>query len=183
MKDGDGRRLPATVRVGRIRKPHGVRGEVAVEVTSDTAERMEAGSELLVRTAGGETRHLVVASSRPHKGVRLVRFEGLDERGQVDDLRSAWLEVERDRVPPAPEGAYYYYELEGCECRTSDGFDLGRVVEVIEDGGGLLLEVERPGRRLLVPFVSAYLERVDIEAGVIVLDLPPGMIETCTSTS
>lgn len=183
MKEEKGRRLPATVRVGRIRKPHGVRGEVSVEVTSDTAERMEVGSELLARTSDGGVRHLVVATSRPHKEVRLVRFEGLDDRGQVEDLRSAWLEVERDRVPPAPEDSYYYYELEGCECRTADGVELGHVVEVIEDGGGLLLEIERPGRRLLVPFVRSYLQRVDVEAGVIVLELPPGMIETCTSTS
>lgn len=177
------RRLPSLVRVGWVRKPHGVRGEVVVEVTSDTAERLAVGSELVVREPGGGLRRLIVASSRPHKEVTLVRFEGLEERRQVEALRSVWLEVEREKVPPAPPDAYYFYELEGCECRGVDGTALGRVAGVIEDGGGLLLELENAGRRLLVPFVRAYVRRVDVEAGEIELDLPPGMIETCTSTS
>lgn len=181
--DAGSRRLPDTVVVGRIRKPHGVRGEVLVEASTDTAERLAVGSQLLARDAAGTARSLVVAAARPHKGLLLVRFEGLESRDQVDALRSASLEVERAEVPPAPHGAYYYYELAGCECRDPQGVSLGRVVDLIEDGGGLLLEVASGAQRLLVPFVEAYVRRVDVEAGWIELDLPPGMIETCTSTS
>lgn len=183
MSAEESRALPALVRVGRIRKPHGVRGEVAVEVSSDTPDRLAPGSALVVTTPEAGERRLVVASSRPHKDVMLVRFEGIEGRDRVEELRDRWLEVERERVPPAPAGAYYFYELQGCVCRTVEGVELGRVSEVVEDGGGILLELEAAGKRLLVPFVRAYVRSVDVAAGQIELDLPPGMIETCTSTS
>lgn len=183
MSDDAARRLPDTVVVGRIRKPHGVRGEVVVEPSTDTSERLAAGSELLVRPASGVMRSVVVSSVRPHRDALLVRFRGFDSREQVDDLRSARLEVDRSRVPPAPADSYYYFELVGCACRDVAEGELGTVVDLIEDGGGLLLELRRGAERLLIPFVRAYVREVDVAAGRIVLELPPGMIETCTSTS
>jgi 16S rRNA processing protein RimM len=71
----------------------------------------------------------------------------------------------------------------GCRCRDGRYGELGRVAEVVEDGGGLLLEIESPGRHLLVPFVRAFLKSVDVTAGEIELDLPEGLIEACESKS
>ena len=85
-------------------------------------------------------------------------------------------------MPKAPDGTYYQYELLGCRCR-SEGGELGRVVEVVEDGGGLMLIVAGEGRRVPVPFVKAFLLRVDVEAGEIDLALPPGFLEACESRS
>jgi 16S rRNA processing protein RimM len=196
------------VLVGRIVKPHGIRGEVVVQVLSDVPGRLDAGSSLLVTGEEGEPlrpgarpglpARLTIASSRPSKGpgqeMVLVRFEGVEERDRAAEIAGAWLAVERSRVPPAPEGSYYRYELVGCRCR--DGArELGRVVDVIEDGGGLLLIVEGPAdepaggsaraplRRVPVPFVERFLREVDVAEGEIVLDLPPGLVEECASTS
>lgn len=183
MSDETARRLPDTVIVGRVRKPHGVHGEVVVEPSTDTAERLVPGADLLVRPTSGSPRPVTVASVRPHREVLLIRFLDLESRDDVEELRSAWLEVDRSLVPTAPQDAYYYYELVGCSCRDQRGSDLGTVVELIEDGGGLLLELEKNHERLLIPFVRAYVREVDVETGRIVLELPDGMIETCTSTS
>jgi 16S rRNA processing protein RimM len=189
--------LPDRVAVGRVLRPHGVRGEVVVDVTSDVPGRFDAGSRLLVARAGSAAMSamsamsamtamtamtLTVAASRPHKSGACVRFEGIGGREEAEALRGLELEVERSAVPAAPAGTYYYYELLGCHCRDG-GRDLGEVVDLAEDGGGLLLIVADGERRVPVPFVQSFLRGVDVAAGRIDLELPPGLLEVCASRS
>jgi 16S rRNA processing protein RimM len=180
---GEGRAdLPETVTVGRVLRPHGVRGEVVVEVLSDVPGRFERGSSMLGAREGGRAVRLTVAASRDHKSGAVVRFEGHEDRDRAEELRGLWLEVPRAEVPPAPEGTYYHYELLGCRA-FSGGEDLGEVVEVREDGGGLLLIVKDGERQVPVPFVREFLREVDVAGARIELDLPPGLIEECASRS
>jgi 16S rRNA processing protein RimM len=174
--------LPETVAVGRVLRPHGVRGEVVVAVLSDVPGRFAAGSRLTGVREGGPPVPLTIAASRSHKSGAVVRFEGFEDRDRVEELRGLDLEVPRSAVPEAPAGTYYQYELLGCLCRDG-GEELGRVVEVVEDGGGVLLIVEGPGRRVPVPFVSEFLRGVDVTGGRIDLALPPGLLEACESRS
>ncbi|HEY6324592.1 MAG TPA: ribosome maturation factor RimM [Thermoanaerobaculia bacterium] len=186
---------PETIVVGRILRPHGLRGEAIVEVLTDAPRRFDPGSSLLLVREGRPEVALVVASrraasapGRPPGGGRarqataLVRFAGIGDREAAVALRGGWLEVERSLVPPAPVGTYYRFELLGCRC-SDGGEDLGKVVEVVEDGGGLLLIVADGRREVPVPFVARFLRAVDVEHGRIELDLPPGLIEACASRS
>ena len=181
---GDNRRddLPETVTVGRVLRPQGIRGEVVVEVLSDVPERFAPGSRLTGVREGRPAVQVEVATSRPHKSGAVVRFAGSEDRDQAEELRGLWLEIPRSQVPPAEPGTYYQYELLGCLCRVS-GEELGRVAEVVEDGGGLLLIVEGEGRRIPVPFVREFLRQVDVAGARIDLELPPGLVETCASRS
>jgi 16S rRNA processing protein RimM len=174
--------LPETVTVGRVLRPHGVRGEVSIEVLSDVPGRFEPGSVLLAAREGEATARLKVAAGRPHKAGAVVRFEGFDDRDRAEELRGMWLEVPRSEVPEPPAGTYYHWQLLGCRCRAGEE-DLGTVVELLEDGGGLLLVCEREGRRVPVPFVERFLREVDVAQGRIELDLPPGLLEACASGS
>jgi 16S rRNA processing protein RimM len=85
-------------------------------------------------------------------------------------------------VPPAEPGTYYYFELLGCRCNDG-GQDLGEVVDLVEDGGGLLLIVAHGDQRIPVPFVERFLRGVDVVGKRIDLELPPGLLETCASRS
>ncbi|HLE85349.1 MAG TPA: ribosome maturation factor RimM [Thermoanaerobaculia bacterium] len=175
-----------TVAVGRVLRPHGVRGEAVVEPFSDVPERFSPGAELLAASPGtplGSRRSLRIESARPHRGALLVQFGGVAGRDAVEELRGALLEVPREVVPEAPEDAWYHFDLVGCRCRDLRAGELGEVVEVVEDGGGVLLAVESPGRRLLVPFVREMVREVDTAGGRIELDLPEGLIEACASRS
>jgi 16S rRNA processing protein RimM len=176
------RDLPERVAVGRVLRPHGVRGEVAVEVLSDVPERLAPGSEVFAVRSGRPQRRVVVASRRPQKSGALVRFEGIEDRDEAEELRDALLEVDRAQVPAAPPGTYYWYELLGCRVRHG-GDDLGEVTDLVEDGGGLLLVVSHGERQVPIPFVQSFLKEVDVERGRIELDLPPGLLEACASRS
>ncbi len=175
--------LPDRVLVGRIRRPHGVRGELLVEVVSEAPGRLAPGSELWLETADGAGRAVTVAANRPHPRGALLFFEGFADRDAVESLRGAVLETDRRSVTPAPAGAYYYFELAGCLCRDANHGELGEVCEVIEGGGGLLLELRAGERRILVPFVEEYVAAVDVAGRRIDLELPSGLLETCTSAS
>ena len=148
--------LPEHITVGRIRKPHGVRGEVSVEVLSDVDGRITAGSVIDVVMASGDRRSVLVSSVRGRvSGAMIVQFEGTESRDQAEMLRSATLEVDLAKVPEAPEGMFYYFEMVGCLCVDQSEGELGTVADIVEDGGGLLLEIVRGSKNLLVPFVEA----------------------------
>jgi 16S rRNA processing protein RimM len=171
--------------VGRVLRPHGIRGEVVVEVLSDVPGRFKKGSRVTAIREGAPPRLLTVATGRVHKNGAVVRFEGSDSREQADELRGLDLEIPRSEVPKAKRGTYYHFELLGCRVRDAagEGQELGRVVEVVEDGGGVMLIVEGEGRRVPVPFVKELLRKVDVAAGRIDVALPEGLLETCASQS
>ncbi len=169
------------VLVGIVTRPHGIRGEVKVDVLSDVEDRFAPGRELLVVGEGQSPRRVRIATSRPQRGGAVVRFEDCQNRDQAEALRGCRLEVSRSEVPTAPPGLYYHFDLIGCRCVDAEHGELGEVTAVLEDGGGDLLEVERSGKTLLVPFVEAFLESVDVAGKQIRLQLPPGLIETCES--
>jgi 16S rRNA processing protein RimM len=166
-----------------VLRPHGVQGEVVVEVLSDVPDRLAPGRKVWATRATRETSQpLAVESSRWHKSGALVRFAGVEDRDQAAELRDALLEVDRSEVPAAPEGTYYWYQLLGCRCSVH-GEDLGEVTDLVEDGGGLLLVVSNGGRQVPIPFVRSFLKDVDVERGRIELDLPEGLLEACASGS
>ncbi len=174
--------LPERVAVGRVLRPHGVRGEVVIQVLSDVPGRLWPGASVLGVREDRPTLPLTVETYRDHKSGAVVRFAGCRDRDQAEALRDLLLEVERSRVPAPPEGTYYWYQLLGCRCET-EGEDLGEVIDLLEDGGGLLLVVSDGEREIPIPFVRSFLKKVDVERGRIELDLPPGLLETCASRS
>jgi 16S rRNA processing protein RimM len=177
------RDLPSTVVVAEVRRPHGLKGEVVVTPLSDVPHRLQEGSEVCLVLATGERRSVSVETARVHQGSLLVRFSGSESRDDAEEQRNARLEIPRISVPPPPEGSYYYFELLDCSCSDRRQGYVGKVVEIVEDGGGLILRVDDGRRQLLVPFVRAYLTKVDTAAGIIEVDLPEGLLETCASPS
>ena len=178
-----------TVEVGRVHAAHGVRGEVSVEPYSEVEGRFAPGARLRpARLAGASV--LTVETVRPPKGRLLIRFEGVADRDAAEALRGTVLEVPRDEVPEPPADTWYHFQLVGCRCHDAREGDLGEVVGVTEDGGGVLLDVRDGSRRLLIPFVRAMVKRVEpagaegaTAGGRIELELPEGLVEACASKS
>jgi 16S rRNA processing protein RimM len=181
----DGPPTPSeAVLVGIVLRPHGVAGAVVVDLQSDVPGRFDPGRELDLVPRTGNPRRVTVVTAAPWRGGLRVRFEGVTSRDEAEQLRGGRLEVARARVPEAPPGSFYQFELYGFRCRDRRAGELGEVVDVLADGGGWLLVVERTGgRRLTMPFAADFVTGVDRAARRIDWDLPEGLIETCESRS
>jgi 16S rRNA processing protein RimM len=167
--------------VGRIVKPHGIRGELTVDPSTDSVDlRFAVGAVLFVTARDGSVvRSLTVAAARPHSGRLLVTFEDVDGRDAADALRGAVLAAHTtDLPPPADPEEFYDHQLEGLAVLTVAGAPVGAVREVVHGAGGDLLVVDRAeGGEVLVPFVRQLVPEVDVPGGRIVVDPPPGLLE------
>ena len=164
--------------VGRIGRPHGIRGEVTVEVRTDLPERRFAPGSVLV-TEPERAGPLTVAAARWHSGRLLLSVAGVADRNGAEALRGVVLsaEVPDDEVSDDPE-EYFDHQLRGLTAYAVDGVALGTVDDVVHLPGQDLLAVTRPGRReLLVPFVAEFVPDLDLDAGRITIDPPPGLLD------
>jgi 16S rRNA processing protein RimM len=171
------RHIMKTLVVGRIGRPHGVRGEVTVDVrTDDPGSRFTPGAALA--TDPEQIGPLTIEQLRWHSGRLLLHFAGVHDRSSAERLRGTWLVVDYADIPPSDDpDVFHDQELIGLSAVTVDGAELGTVTE-IRHGGQDLLVIGRPGGdETLVPFVAAIVPEVDVAGGRIVIDPPPGLIE------
>jgi 16S rRNA processing protein RimM len=162
--------------VGQIVRPHGLRGEVVVEVTTDDpAARFAAGSELA--TVGATA--LRIEAVRPHQGRLIIAFEGVLDRDAAEELRGIRLCVDSAEIgEPDDPDEFHDFQLIGLAVVDVDGAPLGEVVRVDHGPAADLLVVRlTDGRDALVPFVRAIVPTVDVPGGRIVLTPPPGLFE------
>jgi 16S rRNA processing protein RimM len=153
---------PDLLEVGRIAKPHGLRGEVIVELWSDFPDRLDPGSELL-----SDQGTLVVASSRPHQGRFMVAFEGFSSREAAESIIGLVLRAEPREVPDA----LWIHDLVGCEVLTTDGSSVGYVAAVEANPASDLLVLD-DGRLIPLRFLVSH------EPGLrVVIDPPEGLLE------
>jgi 16S rRNA processing protein RimM len=168
--------------VGRIRRPHGVRGEVLIEVLTDEPDAVYASGR---RVFGGDVAGgvddaspaLTVLETRPFKDGLLVRFREIPDRTQAERWNGRMLLVPEDELTPLGEGEVYQHELKGMRVELSSGEIVGTVADVFEVPQGLLLDVSRPRGTVLVPFSGDIVIDIDRERRVVRIDPPAGLIE------
>ncbi len=178
--------------VGRIGRPHGIRGEVVIGVRTDEPDlRFAVGAILDVRSsdddAGAQGREpadserLTVAAARWHSGQLLVAFAGITDRTAAGELTGSWLSVDSSQLPEIGDpDEFRDHELIGLSVRTSAGDPVGVVTDVLHHGQDLLVvrRADGQGGDHLVPFVKAIVPEVDVRAGLVVIDPPPGLLDS-----
>jgi 16S rRNA processing protein RimM len=175
--------------VGRVAKSHGIGGELAVDVRTDSPDaRFALGSVLVARLRDGATRTLTISATRPHGARLLVRFAEIPDRTAADALRGTLLLADTADLPPTEDpDEFYDHELAGLIAVLTDGTEVGTVREVVHGPGGDLLAVELSTvdpdggqramvRESLIPFVKDIVPEVDLVAGRVVLDPPEGLL-------
>ncbi|MFN7988781.1 MAG: ribosome maturation factor RimM [Thermoanaerobaculia bacterium] len=164
--------------VGRLARPHGLRGEMSVEVLTDFPERFVPGLAVVATGPSGDRRReLVVASVRPAGERLLVSFEGVSSRTEADGLRGLDIAVPKGSEVPRPEGFVYHFDVEGCRAVDRSGRELGVVAALEEVGGRSLLTLRTPAGERDVPFVEPIVVSVDVARKLVVLDPPAGLLD------
>lgn len=166
--------------VGRIGRPHGIRGDVTVEVRTDDPElRFAAGTVLATEPAAAGP--LTVGAVRWHSGRLLVSFAGVQDRDGAEELRGVQLVVDSGDLeePPDPD-SFRDYQLIGLTVTTAAGETVGQVADILHHGQDLLVITgngPRSGAEILVPFVAALVPEVDVAGGRLVIDPPRGLLD------
>lgn len=154
-----------TVTLAAVAGAHGVTGEVRLKLFAENLDSLK-------RHKSYNDGVLTLKSLRPHKGGAIARFAEITDRNAAEALRSTLLTVPRLELPALAEGEYYYSDLIGLSCISTDGTELGTCIAVENFGAGDILEIEKPDRkRFMVPMnanaVPEWGERIVVEAAFV----------------
>ncbi|MDX2119708.1 MAG: ribosome maturation factor RimM [Gemmatimonadota bacterium] len=171
---------PRYLAVGRLRKPHGLKGEFAIFPLTAEPDVVFAPGRRLVRmgldgAVLGEP--IEVERSRGYHREWLVKFRGLEARDDTENWRGQFLGAPAEELTPPAEGEVYLHELEGFAVRGEDGTAYGLVTGLIELPAGVALEVQGPKREFLLPFIKQFVREVRREDRVLVVALPEGLLD------
>ncbi len=142
---------PVYLTVGFIRRPHGVRGEMVMDLHTDFPERMKRGRKLRV---GEEYQPQTLESVRPHQAGLLVKFKGIDTPEQAGLFRNHWVYIKASDAPKLAEGKIYQHELFGFQVVDENEKPLGELVEILETGANNVYVVrDDAGHEILLPAI------------------------------
>lgn len=169
---------PSYVVVGKVRRPHGIRGEVRVEILTDYPERIDQHDYLYLAhpETPDDVERYELESVRPHKGILLVKLAGCDDRDTAEELRGMLVQVPLEDAVPLEEGEYYHFQLEGMDVETETGEWLGRVGEVLRGGAHDVYLVRGPRGEVLLPAVEDVILELDLEVRKMTVHLLPGIL-------
>jgi 16S rRNA processing protein RimM len=162
--------IPRTVTLAAISGAHGVTGEVRLKLFAESVDSLKPHKSF----NGGA---LTLKSLRPNKDGAIARFAEITDRNMAEKLRSTLLTVPRDALPALAEGEYYFSDLLGLPCVSTDGADLGTCIAVENFGAGDVLEIQKPpedgkpGKKFMVPMNAQAVPEWGADAdGRIVID-------------
>lgn len=165
------------VMVGRVVRPHGLRGQVVIASETDFGADRFAPDAKVWREKGTAISGLTVVDSHPQADRWIVAFENVTTVEEAEALRGVELRIPEDARMPLGPDEYYLYDLVGCEVRTEAGIEVGRVQAVYTGAGGALLSVNRDGAEVLVPLVKAMCPEIDVAGRRIVVKPPEGLLD------
>ncbi|MBT8488073.1 MAG: ribosome maturation factor RimM [Gemmatimonadetes bacterium] len=174
---------PSHLVVGYLSKPHGIKGEMYVSPLTDHPESVFASGVVLWLGGADDDEPdydlppLRVDTTRPFRSGLLVRFGGVEDRSQAELLAGRYLFCPIEDLQPLAEGEVYYHQLLGMRVETVGGRPVGSVSQVYELHPADLLEVRGSNGVVMVPYRKEIVVEVDVEAGRLVIDPPPGLLE------
>jgi 16S rRNA processing protein RimM len=169
-----GRGEPAFLAVGRLRRPHGLKGEMMMDIITDFPERLKRGVTVYV---GPDYSTMSLRSVRTHDRVLLVAFEGLDTPEAISELRNQMVYVSSEGLPPLDEGEYYHHELIGLTVVDEEGNVLGTLTDILETGATDVYIVQpESGPEILLPGSDEVILDIDLDAGQMRVHLLPGLL-------
>lgn len=169
---------PSYLAIGRIIAPHGIRGEVKVEVLTDFPERFKPGSRALLGAGSEdpEARPVKIVAARPHKGGLLVKLDIVPDRNAAELVRDRYLLIPEAEAMPLGDHENYLHDLVGLQVETTDGQLLGELREVLFTKANDVYVVRGPDGEVLLPAIRDVVLRVDLPARRMIVALPEGLL-------
>ncbi len=166
---------PRFIAIGRIIRPHGIRGELAVEVLTDFPDRFDTVKTVYL----GDTLEAEawrVKATRWHKDRILLTVRGCHDRTTADGLRGLLVQIPIEEAMPLPEDEYYPHELIGLDVTTVEGEELGKVSDILFTNANDVYVVIGARGQILLPAIAEVIERIDLDTGEMVVTPMEGLI-------
>jgi 16S rRNA processing protein RimM len=165
---------PEFLIVGRIVRPHGIRGELAMKLITDYPDRL---LDIKTLYLGPQHQPYQIKRIRRHSEGVLIQFAGISDRNQAEHFREMLAYIHIDDAVPLEEGEYYLYQLEGISIVTDTGKALGHLTGLIETGANDVYIVTTPeGGEILLPAIPEVIKEVNISERVMIVHLLEGLI-------
>jgi 16S rRNA processing protein RimM len=164
--------MPDLIEIGRIVRPHGVRGEMVVDAPASAADDL-ADAETVIVGEPGVPHQLV--GVRWHRGRLLIQLAGCDDRDAAELYRGHLVRVAQTELPPLPPGTYYQRQILGLTVVTDEGETLGSITEILETGANDVYVVAGQDGEILVPAAPGVVLSVELEAKRMRVHLPEGL--------
>jgi len=171
---------PRYLAIGRILRPHGVRGELRAEILTDYPDRLQTVFARQSQTlyVGKAHRPFTLTGVRFHQGAMLLTFKECTTRDEADALRGALVEIALEDAVPLEEDEYYHFQLIGMHVETEEGDILGDIVDVFTAPGANDVFVVHGSRgEILIPAIEDVVINLDVEAGRVVIHPLPGLLD------
>jgi len=165
---------PRYLAVGRVLRPHGIHGELRVEVLTDFPEHL---ADLRTVYVGQRHRPYQITGMRLHRDVMLLTLEGCADRNAAEMLRGQLVEVALDDAIPLEEDEYYHFQVVGMQVETDAGELLGEIVDIFEaPGANDVLIVHGPRGEILLPVITDVVLDINFETQRVLVHLLPGLL-------
>ena len=163
--------------IGRIIAPHGIRGEVKVEVMTDFPERFKPGARAFLGVSNDDSsaRPVKISAARPHKGGFLVKLDVIPDRNAAELVRDRYLLIPEAEAMPLGDHENYLHDLIGLRVETTDGQLLGELMEVLFTKANDVYVVRGPDGEVLLPAIRDVVLQVDLAARCMVVAIPEGL--------
>ena len=150
---------PDYLTVAFLRRPHGLQGEIMMDLHTDFPERMKKGRKLFI---GDEHLPMTLTNVRPHQSGLLVKFKGVETPEDAGKLRNQWVYIKSKDATPLPEGQIYQHELFGFRVVDENDKPLGELVEIIKTGANDVYVVkDDSGKEILLPAIPSVILELD----------------------
>ncbi len=167
---------PVYLLVGKLHKPHGVRGEMRMSVWTDFPERLEPGQTVYI---GADYIPQVISSTRSHNDLLLIAFEGITDRDEVGLYRNFEVFVDAEDLPELEDGEIYLHELVGMQVILEDENEvLGELTGIIETGANdVYVITKEDGKEVLIPAIDEVILSIGLEENEILIRPLPGLLD------
>lgn len=170
---------PRFLVLGRVRRPHGVRGELLLKLMTDYPERIGGLDRVYLAqdVEGNSADAYPVQRARRHRGDLILDLETVNDRDHADILRDKWVLIAMEDAIPLEDGEFYLFQLVGLTVETTDGEVLGTIKDVLETGANDVYVVEGGSYgEVLVPAAPHVVRSIDLDAQRVTVELPEGLL-------
>ncbi len=165
------------ITIGRVLKPHGVRGELKIEPLTDHPDRFSGLRRVFLTPASGRSRECAVEAVRYRNGVPYLTLAGYGTPERARELNGLLVQVPAGEAVPLPEGQYHWFELIGMDVESESGERLGRIVDIFRTGSNDVYVMKTGRKEIYLPATKEVIRRIDRSGKRMVIRVLDGLLD------